>query len=406
MRGGDFVVRRGYADRGRRLVSGPPLSPCGPKGFSLGSTRWTLDSDWEIHWDRSPRRTSPPFTGRPKAGAGRLPDPDCRIADPRFPYRVFSWSDLRELRLQGNAIAFFYAPEDSMQVSIVEQANERNSGRPRPSVSLPETDLLRQCHLVARRRVRRISPLGPDLSAMALALRSGLRLWRRPRLLASHNHLAPGDDSGVVLGHATWPVREDPFSNSRAASRSAPIGERERLLFHHFNNELPEPRLSRSISRPDLRATPFTSYLTAATQSGYVDPVRTVPTSGNLCLRSSSTILVHRSSISLPTTSRCRISIPTSLENVPGGSADRHYQWGRSRTARGSPGSLFTKGSLVLQVQPWWRSPRWSSGHQPWPMTASVISGEAQLLDLAGDGQLDVVTLVGPALGHSSCTRR
>jgi hypothetical protein len=211
-----------------------------------------------------------------------------------------------------------------------------------------------------------------------------------------------------------WPVRNDPFSSYRAGFevRTYRVCQRV-LMFHHFPAE---PEVGRDCL---VRSTDFTysyektpadphnplySFLLVAMQTGY----QRKP-GGYL----SKSLPPLEFKYTQPIIDETVQEIDReSLENLPYGLDGTHYQWvdldgeGLSGILTEQAGSWFYKRNLSpinLRVENGKETSAARFGPVELvarkPSLAALSGGRQQLLDLAGDGQLDVVEFEGPTPG-------
>jgi hypothetical protein len=337
---------------------------------------------------------------------------ESRIADPEDPSRVFSWLICESHDDKGNVIVYGYKEEDSENIDL-SQAHEHN-----------RTDHTRK----ANRYLKRI--------------RYGNRLPYLPELLENKPWPAPPgatapDGSAhwlfeVVLDYGEhdpdrpmpeeptkkWPCRIDPFSSYRAGfeMRTYRLCQRV-LMFHHFPSE-PEVganslvrstdfTYSYEINPSDLRV-PVFSFLLSATQSGYKAKAE-----GSHLKKSLPPLQFEYSAASVQ--EDVRELDADSLENLPVGLDGATYQWvdldgeGVSGILSRQAGGWFYKRNLSplptegdgLQVTTTARfAPIEQASLQP-----SLAGAGQQFLDLAGDGQVDLVQFSPPLSGYYERTQ-
>nr|WP_322762911.1 SpvB/TcaC N-terminal domain-containing protein [Frankia sp. Cr2] len=315
-------------------------------------------------------------------------DDNSRIADPADTvHRVFSWLICESYDAKGNAIAYRYAEEDSRDVDRT-AAHERHRTQPGP---LPNRYL--KAVRYGNRVSRLIQPVIPD----------GGWLFELVFDYGEHDQKAP-----TALDAGVWPCRNDPFSSYRPGFevRTYRLCQRV-LMFHHFPDEPAVGRdcLVRSMSltyqqnRPpaedhhdDKRGHPAGALLASVTVAGhrrdgvggYAPPTVLPP----LELTYSSAKVggeVHEIDAD-------------SLANLPVGLDGTAYQWvdldGES-----------ISGMLTEQAGAWFYTANRGDGRfaptrtLPTQPSTPLGGGRTQLLDLAGDGQLDLVSFDGPLPG-------
>jgi RHS repeat-associated protein len=316
---------------------------------------------------------------------------ESRIFDPSDPTRIFAWLICESYDDKGNVITYQYKPEDSSNVDL-SQANERN-----------RSDVTRS----SQRYIKHISygnrtPYFPDLTG------------NKPRALPTdwcfelvfdygeHDRAVPipGD-----TGQPKWKPRADPFSTYRPTFEVRTYRLcRRALMFHHFATE-PNVGLNCLVRSTDLDyasapptdpTQPFYSYLLSVTQTGYVR-------NGTGYLPKSLPPLEFEYTIAeVDETVR---DVPAEgLANLPYGLDGSNYRWA-DLDGEGLSGILTEQGGSWLykpNLSPVNRQtvdgalltiPRFGPMQvvTRQPSLASLRSGRQQLIDLSGDGQLDLV---------------
>jgi RHS repeat-associated protein len=346
------------------------------EGLFARIERWTKLDSGEIHWRSISKDNITTLFG--KTG-------ESRIADPGDLMRVFVWSICESYDDKGNAIHYEYKAENSDGVDTA-QAHERN--RTLESRS-------------ANRYLKRIKygNQTPRLPNEDLSLRTDW-LFEVVFDYGEHDLTNPKpDDSGL------WSVRNDPFSSSRAGFevRTYRLCQRV-LMFHQFPDEPEVGRdcLVRSTDfnysyeqNPTDARNPIFSFLLSATQTGY----KRNP-GGGYIQKSLPPLEFTYSKTNIDET--VRDVDRESLENLPHGLDGTHYQWvdldgdGLSGilTEQGdgwfykrnlSPiNTVQTNGAEHIEAR---FAPVELVGSKP----AIALAAGAQFLDLAGDGQPDLV---------------
>lgn len=355
---------------------------------------------------------------------------DSRIADPDNGAHIFSWLICESYDDKGNAILYEYVTEDSREVDT-SQANEANRtaegraanrylkriryGNRRPRQPDEELSLLQDWHFevvfdYAEGHYEELpfDPTKPEAEQHRKARVSGQVMPGRQGLLP-------------------WPVRPDPFSTYRAGFEVRTYRRCHRvLMFHRFDELGSEPYLVRATEfdyadfdysgsngiEAELAhqgSTRFASFIRSVTQSGFV--------------RDDSQAVLERNGVkyltylkkSLPPLefeySKAKVQDDIqeldadSLENLPIGLDGATYQW-VDLEGEG------VSGVLTEQAGAWYYKPNLGEGRFGFqreiaakPSLASLSGGRQQLLDLAGDGQLDLVVLSGPAPGFYERTQ-
>jgi RHS repeat-associated protein len=321
-----------------------------------------------------------------------------RIVDPADPSRIFSWLICQSHDDKGNVIEYEYKEEDSSRIDLA-QAHERN-----------RTDQTRAANRYLKHiRYGNHTPYFPDL------LEDGE--WPRPPddwfFEVVFDYGEHDLDAPIPEGSGTWPCRCDPFSSYRAGFevRTYRLCQRA-LMFHHFPDEdIGENCLVRSTDftyqyeqAPTDARNPIFTFLSSVSQIGYkhreegIYLARSLPP---LEFEYTQPIIQERVE-----------SIDTeSLENLPYGLDGATYRWldmdgdGISGILTEQGDGWFYKPNLspintsrkddpeVIRAQ---LGPLKSVVQKP---AADLAAGHARFMDLAGDGQMDLVEFDGPAPG-------
>jgi RHS repeat-associated protein len=388
------------------------------EGLFARIERWTRAIDGDSHWLSISKDNILTVYGR---------DEQSRIADPADGSRTFSWLICESYDDKGNAIVYEYTPEDIKGVDL-SQANEANRLR------------------TANRYLKRIQ-YG---NRQPLLLDTGKPSFRKPHTEQTdfssadwmfevvfdynENHYdelpldktLPEDEQHRFVqasesAGGAWSVRPDPCSTYRAGFEVRAYRRCQRVLgFHRFPELGSEPCLVRSteFDYSDLNysqpvvveteleykgSTHFASFIQSVTQSGYVrDETRPVSTLNGVkyltYLKKSlpplefeySKATIHEEIKEIDT---------ESLENLPHGMDGTRYQW------VDLDGEGIT-GILTEQADAWFYKPNLGDGKfgplekvALKPSLAALSSGRQQLMDLDGDGHLDVVEFDGPVPG-------
>jgi RHS repeat-associated protein len=334
---------------------------------------------------------------------------ESRIADPADQTRIFSWLICESYDDKGNVISYGYKTEDSLNVDR-ERAHEAN-----------RTDESRSANRYLKWiRYGNHQPYFPELVASEpWPLAPGDDLWLFEVVLDYGEHdqedPAPGDTGA-------WARRHDPFSSYRAAFeiRTYRLCQRV-LMFHHFPDEdgVGANCLVRSTdftyryeqlsdqqdpADPHNRS-PIHSVLTSVTQCGYRRQT------GSGYFRKPLPPLEFAYSEAMIDESIHELD-PESLENLPYGLDGGHYQWvdldgeGLSGVLTEQADGWFYKANLSpIPVRDDAGKEKVVARFAPLdlvaerPSLAAFANGRRQLLDLAGDGQADLVELEQPTPG-------
>ena len=296
--------------------------------------------------------------------------------------RIFSWLICESYDDKGNAILYRYKAEDSSNVDLAE-AHERN----RTAASRSANRYLKRIHYGNRT---------PRQPAEDLSERTD---WMFEVVFDyGEGHLAQleTDTEGrqfvesAIEGNRLWPVRQDPISSYRASFevRTYRLCRRV-LMFHHFPDELGTADYLVRATQFDYGESPINTVLTAVVQSGYLRQ-----SDGRYQERSLPAVEFEYSQAEIQ--SDVHEIDSESLENLS--FANSRYQWvdldgeGISGILTEQGGSWFYKANLGNARF----APLETVAAQP---SLAALSRGQQLIDLAGDGQLDLVTLDGPAPG-------
>ncbi len=343
------------------------------EGLFARIERWTNLQTGAIHWRSITRDNVTTVYGRTD---------ESRIADPEDPLRIFSWLICESYDDKGNAILYSYKAEDSSNVDLA-KAHERN----RTAASRSANRYLKRVHYGNRT---------PRQSAENLSERTD---WMFEVVFDyGEGHLArlETDIEGrqfvesAIEGNRLWPVRQDPISSYRACFevRTYRLCRRV-LMFHHFPDELGTADYLVRATHFDYGESPINTVMTAVVQSGYLRQ-----SDGRYQERSLPAVEFEYSQAEIQ--SDVHEIDSESLENLS--FTNSRYQWvdldgeGISGILTEQGGSWFYKANLGNARF----APLETVAAQP---SLAALSRGQQLIDLAGDGQLDLVTLGGPAPG-------
>jgi len=344
---------------------------------------------------------------------------ESRIADPADAARIFSWLICESHDDKGNVIAYEYKKEDSNGVDG-SQAHEAN--RKAPS-GLPDPRSANR-YLKGIRYGNR-TPFLPKLSEAeswpsppGANESDGTSNWYFEVVFdyGEHDAAVPTpNDAGL------WPVRNDPFSSYRAGFevRTYRLCQRV-LMFHHIPDT--KDASGRTIVGYDglVRSTdfeysyednptdarnPIYSFLLSVTQTGY----KSQPAGTGYFKKSLPPVEFTYSEAKLQ--EEIQTVEPDSLENLPSGLDGNAYQWvdldgeGLSGILTEEADAWFYKRNLSPLPKPNGNgSDEVKARFAPVELVATkpssgLAAGRAQFMDLAGDGQPDVVTMEGPVRG-------
>jgi len=355
------------------------------EGLFARIERWTNLQTGEMHWRSITKDNITTLYGKTA---------ESRIADPEEPTRIFSWLICQSYDDKGNAIVYEYAAEDSAGVdtSLSHEWNRTEQSRS------------------ANRYIKRIKYGNrmPNRDAQWQATDPAqLSDWMFEVLFdygEGHYKAMPEDNEKAaeeqhacvqanLEGNADWSLRLDPFSSYRAGFevRTYRLCRRV-LMFHHFAEEL-------GIENCLVRSTEFlheenliASFISGVIQSGYVHREN-----GRYLKKSLPPLEFTYSQVEIDET--IHELDPSSLENLPYGLDGGNYQW-VDLDGEGLTGILTEQGNT------WFYKPNRGNGRfgplrivARKPSLAALRQGRQQFLDLAGDGQLDLVTFDSPTPG-------
>lgn len=356
------------------------------EGLFARIERWTNKVTGEIHWRSITRDNITTLYG--KSNNSRIFDP--ADPDPAHPTRIFSWLICESYDDKGNVIVYRYAEENDQGVDP-SQANERNRTR------------------TANRYLKHIyygnhTPYFPVLDAHApWPAPPGPGNWFFEVVFdyGEHNQKSPTPgDKGI------WSRRNDPFSTYRSGFevRTYRLCQRV-LMFHHFPNE-PEVKadcLVRSTDftysyeqNPTDSRNPIYSFLLSISQSGYKRD------NGGYLQRSLPPLEFECSQPIVQDT--VQEVDAESLENLPTGLDGAAYQW-TDLHGEGIPGILTEQGGVWFykrNLSPInLKSGNGETHAEPKFAPIELVTAKpnlamasgAQFMDLAGDGQPDLVHL-------------
>jgi RHS repeat-associated protein len=363
------------------------------EGLFARIERWTRLEDGDEHWRSISKDNTLTVYGRDEAS---------RIYDPANPHHVFSWLICESYDDKGNAVVYEYVAENGEGVDP-EHASEKN--RTRTANRYPKRILY------GNRRPLLSHDRNPGFRASHLE-RCGFENadWMFEVVFDygdGHYHLEGKDDHGQEwvccspepLCEEQWPVRKDPFSRYRARFevRTYRLCQRV-LMFHHFPEEQGSPATLVRSTEFEYRQKAIGSFITKVVQSGYVRH------NDDRYLKKSMPALELDYTSSPLESERYRSYQakevdPVSLQNLPAGIDGENYRW-VDLNGEGISGVLTEQGTG------WYYQP--NAGHGRFgatelvankPSLAQLNRGQQQLLDIAGDGTLNLVQFDSSAPG-------
>ena len=331
-------------------------------------------------------------------------DASSRIADPLTPGRIFTWLLCETRDDKGNVVLYRYKGEDGVGVEIG-RTHERNRGQandPRRSANR----YLKRIHY--GNRVPLLDAAGQRPRFLDAAAVAGAN-WMFEVVFdyGEHDAVSPmPNDAG------RWSFRQDPFSSYRSGFevRTTRLCQRV-LMFHHFPGEAEVGRdcLVRSTDfqysdevEPTDARNPIYTFLRAVTQTGY----RRV--NGAYDSRSLPPVEFDYSE---PIVQDAVEEVDSdSLENLPNGLDGTAYRW-VDLHGDGVPGILtehagawgYKRNQSPIPVALPDGGEHVRARFAPLETVALApnvsLRGGAEFMDLAGDGQPDLVVMDGPGPG-------
>ncbi|WP_330766951.1 SpvB/TcaC N-terminal domain-containing protein [Rhodococcus sp. M8-35] len=349
-------------------------------------------------------------------------DPNSRVADPLDASRIFSWLICESRDDKGNGIRYLYKEEDGKyqpqpgQADPFKQAHQVNRGLASDSRRTAQRYLQRVLYGSRKplldaegRRPRNLSDLPNPPSDTDADWLFEVRF--------DYGELDEADPTN--LPENPWFYRPDAFSNYRSGFEVRTCRRCERvLMLHHIPDK---PALEGQAARPGyrgvVRSTEFTyddeidpdiasgpvySFLKQVVQTGWKQE-------GDSTTRRS--LPPVEFTYTAPIVQEVVEEVdPASLENLPIGLDGSAYRW-TDLHGEGIP------GILTEQAGAWFYKRNWSPIPQTQPDGSEAVKARfapletvalkpnvalntgAEFMDLAGDGQPDIVVMEGPAPG-------
>jgi hypothetical protein len=369
------------------------------EGLFARVERWTSESG-DTHWRTISRDNVTTLYGLDDNS--RIQD---RPRDPNFSWdnpRVFSWLISRTFDDKGNIATYDYAIETAAGIKKG-AAHEANRA---------DADRCRQRYLKSIRYAN-VEPYFPDLSE-ELDEAPLPQQWHFQLVFDYGDH---STDAPVPTPDKTWGLRPDPFSSHRAGFEIRTYRRCKRvLMFHHFPNEADVGKdcLVRSTvfkysderaehAPPDPSA-PIYTFLQSATQTGHVRQGATyAPRSMPPVEFEYSVPKVNPAVLTLDAESAANLLegldgsryqwMDLDGEGATGVLTDWGGAWGYRRNLSPANKVEQADGTLAARFR---LGPLETIATLP---SRSNVAGQ-HLMDLSGDGQLDVVSLDEPDPGY------
>jgi RHS repeat-associated protein len=381
------------------------------EGLFARIERWTEKATGDAHWRSLSKDNVLTIYGK---------DPNSRIADPANPQHIFSWLICETRDDEGNGLLYRYKEEDGVGVSLNDLC-EKNRGE---LTGLGRTANRYLKHIYYGNSTTLLEQGKRALFLSEQMLENTEWLFEVVFDYGEHDQSKPRpDDAG------NWLYRNDPFSSYRAGFevRTTRLCQRV-LMFHHFavEQDVRNNCLVRSTDltylhqqQPqDLRDSIY-SFLKAASQAGYKR--KADDENSDYIKRSMPPV---EFSYSEPIVQQLVEEVdPDSLENLPIGVDGSNYRW-TDLHGEGIPGMLTEQGGswfykrnlspINLQdvntdpqgdlltrnnAAPIGQKVEFSPLEKVMLKPNIALAVGAQLMDLAGNGEPDLVVMEGPAPG-------
>ena len=336
--------------------------------------RWRDRATGETHWRTISSANVTTFYGATT---------ESRISDPADPSRVFSWLICATHDDTGSVSRYEYGTEDSVGVDTTLPSEQNRTERSRSAN-----------RYLKRIRYGNTEPWWPDVAALRADHDRRIG-WLFEVVFDYGDHRA---DSPMPAPDRPWPVRPDPFSNSRAGFEVRTYRRCHRvLMFHHFPDE-PEVGADCLVASTDLAYADTggsgMTTIAAVTHTGYRRH------DGGYSSRSLPPLELSYSRPAVG--SEVRTLSPQTLAELPFGVDGSAYQW-VDLDGEGLTGVLAKQGSAWYYRQNLGEgrfTPSRLLATQPASVGAVGAEGQERLLDLSGDGRLEFTELEGPLAGY------
>ncbi len=362
------------------------------EGLFVRIERWTNQADpVDSYWRSISRNNITTWYGKTV---------ESRVVDTADPARIFSWLICESSDNKGNVIVYRYKAENSDNVDTSQVHEKNRTTQSRGTNRYPKYIRYgnRTPYLPVLDEAEPVTPLPEE--------------WLFEVVFDYGEH-----DAGtpVPLEATTWPVRPDPFSSHRAGFdvRTYRLCQRV-LMFHHFPDEADvganclvrstDLRYSHEAAPADPR-NPIYSFLLAVTQARYRRRA-----DGTYLSKSLPPLEFEYTQPVIDETVR-DVDAKT-MENLPYGLDGGQYQWvdlnGEGLSGiltEQSEGWFYKRNLSPINLLRDNGNERTAATFGPLELVArkpsldAISDGEQQLLDLSGDGQLDIVALSGPTPG-------
>ncbi|MBC7817374.1 MAG: toxin, partial [Planctomycetaceae bacterium] len=363
------------------------------EGLFARIERWTNRQSGETHWRSISKDNITTLYGKLHDPRDATRGAQPRIADPTDSSRVFSWHICESFDDRGNWIVYQYAAENSDEVDE-SQAHERNRGGSRG----------------ANRYIKRI--LYGNQESRLLQSDQQQAKWLFEVVFDYGEH---ADNTPRPPVTQKWLPRTDSFSSFRAGFEVRTYRLCQRVLMFHHIPDGPGGHASNPGYDGLVRSTDFTYEVNDTTTYNFLKQVTQVAYrrhdhDDGYETKTLPPVDFQYSPISID--SEVQAVDAESLENLPYGLDGSRYQW-VDLDGEGLSGILTKQAEgwfYKRNISPSTREPRdgkttTQARFQPLqfvaqrPSLATLEPGGHQFLDLAGDGQLDLVQFARPLAG-------
>ena len=382
------------------------------EGLFARIERWTNSENGEIHWRSISKDNITTLYGKTT---------ESRIADPSDINHIFEWLICEIFDDKGNAILYQYKPEDSEGIDVNELHEQNRTQQSRSANLYPE-----------RIKYGNRVPYYPyDNENDSIAIRDD---WMFELVFDYgegyyFDNIIDEDGAPIVLarhdnsaGLNNWHVRQDEFSSYRSGfeirtSRSC----KSIKMVHHFPEELHIDDYVVGSTDFIYDENPVASFLTRATHSGYLLQRNNGDGDGDSYLKKSLPPLEFEYSKAPISQSKVHEVNDDFLENIPsnieGNGQAGYLQWldldgeGLNGILAQQSGAWFYKRNVssadhgIHEVPSSNIEARFSPVEEirSLPSLVGKASGNRyHLMDLAGDGKLDMVQFDLAKIGYSS----
>ena len=338
------------------------------EGLFARIERWTNLTSGQTHWRTISTDNVTTFFGQ---------KPESCIADPADAGRVFSWLICESRDDKGNAIVYEYVPEDSRQVDLSNPQERNRSNQSR----------------AANRYLKRVKYGNESSHLVKPDLAQTDWLFEIVFDYGEHNTDKPEpNETGM------WPCRLDPFSTYRAGFevRTYRLCRRV-LMFHHFPEELGTRDYLIRSTEFNYNETSLASFIASITHSGYI-----LQDDGAYLKKSFPPVEFEYSEAKVQQEVH-EVDLD-SAENLPCGIDGPQYQF-VDLDGEGLSGILTDQG------KGWFYKRNFGEGHfGPLELVTlkpslADLNSDQHLLDLAGDGQIDLVRFTTSGSGFYERTQ-